>query len=214
MEKLIKDTEKIKKEFPAIHVLIIVLSLAVVFLAGSFIMEIIDTPQRDIDKLEFFIDLLFINLTVAGVFISVLSYSAYRFLHYKLEQKTESFFADKEDFLNAKSYSTISYSHFVNYEICPDQNNKKLYLDEAINMATSAYKRVRSLDQNKHINLQLTGDILNNLGYYLAERGAQDDKEMTLKYASFLEKNLALFPERGGNYWVDTIKHIKKKYKQ
>ncbi len=196
------------------HVLIIVLSLAVVFLAGFFVMEVMGAPQKDIDKLRFFIDLLLINLTVAGVFIGVLSYSAYRFLHYKLEQKTENFFADKENFLNAKSYSTISYSHFANYEICPDHDNKKLYLEEAINMATSAYKRVRTLDKKKHKNLQLTGDILNNLGYYLAERGNLEDKKMALKYVEFLEENLALFPERGGNYWVDTIKHIKKKYGQ
>ncbi len=209
MKKTIEGVGIIKKEYPLLHILMIILTIVVVFQTGCLAVKVFETPPSDISQVDFFIDLLTITLTVAAVLISVLSYSAYKLLAHKLEQKTDQFFEYKNNFIQAKSFSTISYLHFTNYEI----GGKNIgYLNQAINMATTAFKKVRMLDMDKHENLELMGDIVNNLGYYLAERGDSSDRELTLKYAEFLEENLALFPERGGDYWLDTIRYIKEKF--
>jgi hypothetical protein len=210
VRKTILGVEKIKTEYPILHILLILLTLAVVFLAGVCIVEVVGARNTDMEPLNVFIDLLYINLTVAAVLISVLSYCAYKFLGHQLEKKTEAFFADKESLLFGQSFSSISFAHFSHYETSKDGN----HLDLAINMASKAFARVKTLDMSKTENLKLYCDVINNLSYYYAEKGDINNRTVALKYADILESNLHLFPEKNPEIWVDTVRFIRRKYNE
>jgi len=206
MEKFFSETRHLKEKHPRVHLLIVVL---VICFSVSIGMLIRDVPHTSFGhSLSVFRDILAINLATAGLFISVLSYSAYRILSIRLEQKTADFFRNKEDFLFARLFSSISFTHYIEYELSKNFD----YLEVAILQAKKAHSFSRHLDSHDLDNLELQIDVLNNLCYYLASRGKKEDRDTALEYANVINKNIPLFPEKEDVLWLDTVTFARKVY--
>ena len=116
----------------------------------------------------------------------------------------------ENDFLNFSGslvFLNTGYSIWLIYE----DNKKSENLEMAINLTENAYSYIKELDEKKSAVKKIKCQIMNNLGYYLAERGNPEDKEIIMKYAEFIKDCILLYPDKKSDY-LDTYGFIIKKY--
>lgn len=116
----------------------------------------------------------------------------------------------ENDFLNFSGslvFLNTGYTIWLVYE----DNKKSENLEMAINLTENAYSYIKELDEKKPAVKKIKCQIMNNLGYYLAERGNIEDKEIIMKYAELIKDCILLYPDKKSNY-LDTYGFIIKKY--
>lgn len=196
----------VKQEHPWVSILLLISLLAVGFLTGYLARNV---PPLDEEKTySIFKDIFAVHMAIIALLVGVSGWGMYKFLEQYLQKKLALYFEQRCKFIGAKVLCSLSFTHHRQYNI----SNNKEDLEIAISLARDAFEKARELDKDELNNLKLTGEIFNNLGYYLAERGDEKDKLSALKYAEYLEKNLIQFPECGGNKWPQTIDFIRKKF--
>jgi hypothetical protein len=90
-----------------------------------------------------------------------------------------------------------------------EKNSKKL--EYAISITRQAYMNVQTLDEENKLYERLICETMNNLGYYLAERKLDSDREFANQCAEFIKKKFRNYPECSTN-WQDTCDFIKVRY--
>jgi hypothetical protein len=86
-------------------------------------------------------------------------------------------------------------------------------LEYAISFVKRAYEEYyeKIVDKDNWENEKLVCKIRNNLGYYLAERGRGEDKQLAIECSDYVNENLIKYPSFASDY-QDTIDFIKSKY--
>jgi len=172
-----------------------------------------------------FRDILIIFMTMLGLALTALGYGIYQSI---LKHAEKSMKKREEDFIvfsTALLFLNMGYFHWQHYEIdyeeeVKKENKQKAYaLQEenkqkpyalhhrnlAIDLTKEAYKIVLKLDVSERRNEELKCQIMNNLGWYLAE-GDKDNK-FSKRCAQYLKERIDKFPDRGEE-WQDTINNI------
>lgn len=218
MEK-IRDRPKgkvVRVVFVALYIILLI------FLIGSYI----TTEDSQIaDKYGIFKDILTIILAIAGVAIAALGYVIYLFMLEqaqtsldKWEKQVESRMKEWEkqvnssikkreeeflDYTTSMLFTNIGYIYWMNYGITRD----KKQLGDAIGITERAYERLRTLDEKEPRNEVLKCEVMNNLGYYLAERKKPEDREFARECAEFIKKRIGKYPKKRKS-WQHTYDHI------
>jgi hypothetical protein len=172
-----------------------------------------------------FRDILVINLTILCLAMTALGYEIYQRI---LKHAEKSMKEKEEEFLlysKALLFLNMGYFHWQHYEIdyekevkeenkqeayaLQEEHKKKAYALHhrklAIELTEDAYTLVLKLDENDQRNERLKCQIMNNLGWYLAE--GDEKKEFSKRCAQYLIKRIDKFPEKGEE-WQHTINKI------
>ncbi len=164
---------------------------------------------------ELFRDILTTILAIAGLAIAILGYGIYQYILENVSSRVEremkewknvvesrmKKLEDKGEFFsNALVSLNIGFTYWLTYK--KDTNQKQpLYI--AINRTEIAYKDVIMLDESEPENEKLKCQVINNLGYYLAERGDAADREFAIKCAEFIKGKIDKYPDERKE-WQDT----------
>lgn len=219
MEK-IRDIPKIKVVcvvFVALYIILLII------LIGSYLTK----DYQIADKYEILRDILTIILAVAGVGIAALGYVIYLFIleHAqtrldKWESQMDSRLKEWESQIDRKHkkkrkefllfsssmlFTNIGYSTWMIYET----TKKSEQLEYAIKITENAYSYVKKLDEKVPSYELLKCQILNNLCWYLVERGKEEDRELIKGYAEYIKERIQKYPEKGVE-WRDTYARVKR----
>ena len=224
-----KDNIKwLEKQIRGKPVYLILLYTFIITLMGLLVyMGLIITATYTIGEGEayaVFRDLLIIFLTILTLAMTALGYEIYLRILKHAESSIESSRKKREeDFIllsSALLYVDMEFFHWqhykIDYKIEEKEKNKqnKYALDHmkhAINFTERAYKKVLKLDVSNPKNERLKCQIMNNLGYYLADRGEEKDRDFSKKCAYYILKRIEKFPDMRKE-WQDTFDHIIEKY--
>jgi hypothetical protein len=169
---------------------------------------------------ELFRDILVIFLTILALAMTALGYGIYQSI---LKHAEKSMKEREEDFIllsTALLYVDMGFFHWqhykIDYKIEEKEKNKqnKYALDHmkyAIDFTERAYEKIIKLDISDPKNERLKCQIMNNLGYYLADRGEEKDRDFSKKCAYYILKRIENFPDKRKD-WQDTFDHIIEKY--
>jgi hypothetical protein len=188
--------------------IIIVFVLILGVFAGFFVNSIVATRIAAPQPYDIFKEVLYTTLTIITLLITVLGLLVYQTVRYRLLEETSLEAEEISSYLFAHIYTPISYLHWFNWRSTEDSRN----LDSAIEFAQKAFERYeRFIDEYDPKSILLVCFIRNNWGYFLAERGREEDRELALSSAEYLRENLYRFPERAVT-WRDTINFIESRY--
>ena len=174
---------------------------------------------------KLFRDILVIFLTILGLAMTALGYGIYQSI---LKHAEKSMKKREEDFIlfsTALLFLNMGFFHWQHYEIdyekeVKEENKQKAYaLQEenkqkpyalhhrklAIDLTEDAYTLVLKLDESERRNEQLKCQIMNNLGWYLAE--GDEDREFSKRCAQYLRERIDKFPDKRKE-WQHTINQI------
>jgi hypothetical protein len=210
-----------------LYILIIAL-IAILILVG---LQIIGGYEVS-EGYELFRDILTIILAVLGLSIAILGYLIYEFILHSAKGKVEKWEADfqgdiekvhkdfqdkiekvHKDFQDKvekehKDFSVYSTSMlYLNIgtsiwmEYVFEKKPKKL--EYAIDITRKAYMDIQTLDEENKLYERLKCETMNNLGYYLAERKHDSDREFANQCAEFIKKKIRDYPKSSTN-WQDT----------
>ena len=141
---------------------------------------------------ELFRDILVIFLTILALAMTALGYGIYQSILKYAEKSMEK---REENFMllsTALLYVDMGFFHWqhykIDYKIEEKEKNKqnKYALDHmkhAIDFTERAYEKILKLDVSDQRNERLKCQIMNNLGYYLADRGEEKDRDFSKKCA-------------------------------
>ena len=192
--------------------------LLLVLVIGSYIYTFIAPPYQIEDQYEVFKDLLTVILTIAGIAIGTVGYVIYRHVSERIESRMSKNAEVIESGMRKKSEASLdlgvaltlcltSYTFWQSYE-----NTKQyFYLEGAIALTETAYERMSYLDVREPKNESLMCEIMNNLGYYLAERKKGEDKEFAIVCANYIKDKMGKYPDQRGN-WKNTYDFIFRQY--
>jgi hypothetical protein len=200
--------------FSLIIVLIAILSLVGFHIIGEYEIS---------EGYELFRDILATILAIAGLAIAILGYGIYQFILENVSSRVEremkewknvvdsrlKKIEDKGEFFsNALVSLNIGFTYWLTYK----DTNQKQPLYTAIDLTEIAYNDVIRLDESEPENEKLKCQVMNNLGYYLAERGNPEDREFAIKCAEFIKEKIDKYPDKR-KLWQDTYDYIIKKYR-
>ena len=207
-----------------LYILIIAL-IAILILVG---LQIIGGYEVS-EGYELFRDILTIILAILGLSIAILGYLIYEFILHSAKGKVEKWKADfqgdiekvhkdfqdkvEKEHQDFSVYSTsmlylnIGTSIWMEYVF--EKNSKKL--EYAIDITRKAYMDIQTLDEENKLYERLKCETMNNLGYYLAERKHDSDREFANQCAEFIKKKIRDYPKSSTN-WQDTCDFIKVRY--
>ena len=163
---------------------------------------------------KLFRDILVIFLTILGLAMAALGYGIYESI---LKHAEKSMKKREEDFIHfstALLFLNMGFFHWQHYEIDyeveeKEEKKQKKYAVHhrtlAIELTQKAYKIVLKLDVSERRNEQLKCQIMNNLGWYLAE--GDEEREFSKRCAQYLIERIDKFPDKRKE-WQDTINHI------
>lgn len=204
---------------------IILLYILIIALIASFILIGLHMigGYKVSEGYELFRDVLTAILAITGLAIAILGYGIYQFIlenvSSRVEREMEEWknvvdskikkLEDKAEFFsNALVSLNIGFTYWLTYK----NTNQKQPLYIAIDLTEIAYKDVIRLDESEPENEKLKCQVMNNLGYYLAERGNPEDREFAIKCAEFIKGKIDKYPDKRKD-WQDTYDHIIKKYR-
>lgn len=220
-----KDNVKwLEKQIRGKPVYIILLYTFIITLIGLLVyMGLIITATYKIGEGEayaLFRDILVIFLTILTLAMGALGYEIYLRI---LKHVNDSMKEREEDFIlfsTALLFLNMGFFHWQHYEIDykieeKDEKKKNDYAEHhkklAIDLTERAYEKVLKLDVSERINEKLKCQIMNNLGYYLAERGEEKDRDFSKTCAYYIMKRIEKFPDKREE-WQGTFNEIIKKY--
>lgn len=186
-------------------------SVAIAVLGYGIYQFILEKAQRSLDNWEREIEAS-TNKKVSQLVSSLDEWES-RFKS-DIEKWKNRFESDAEkrenDFLNFSGslvFLNTGYSIWLVY----DDNKKSENLEMAINLTENASSYIKELDEKKSAVKKIKCQIMNNLGYYLAERGNLEDEEIIMKYAESIKDCALLYPDKKSAY-LETYRFIIKKY--
>lgn len=193
-----------------------VIILLLIALIGYHIYDFMGRPYQ-IEEIEeryqLFIDLLAIILTISGIAIAALGYGVYRYISERLVKSIDDKLDNREKELIAYStglvFLNLGFSSWLNYKDTRDKSQ----LETAIRLTELAYNDAKRLDETEQKYELLKCQIMNNLGYYLATRRLEGDREFAKKCGNFILGRLDKYPEKRVK-WQDTYDYILEKYVQ
>ena len=202
-----------------VYILIIAL-IAVLIFVGFHIIGGYEVSEG----YELFRDLLVIFLTILALAMTALGYGIYQSILKHAESSIESSMKKREEnfilLSTALLYVDMGFFHWqhykIDYKIEEKEKNKqnKYALDHmkhAIDFTERAYEKILKLDVSDKRSERLKCQIMNNLGYYLADRGEEKDRDFSKKCAYYILKRIEKFPAMRKE-WQDTFDHIIDKY--
>jgi hypothetical protein len=198
-------------------------------LIGYYMYGFIKRPYEIEDQYHLFLDLLVIILAIASVAIAVLGYGIYQHIleqaQRRLDNRESLFKSDMEkwkndfesdakkkenDFLNFSGgfvFLNTGYSSWLMHEDKKKGENLKM----AINLTEIAYSYIKEADEKKPSVKKIKCQIMNNLGYYLAERRNPEDEEIIKIYAKYIKDCILLYDDTKSEY-LKTYGFIIKQY--
>ena len=220
-----KDNVKfLERQIRGKPVYIILLYTFIITLIGLLVcMGLIITAKYEIGEggaYELFRDILVIFLAILTLAMTALGYGIY---HSILKHAEKSMKKREEDFIllsTALLYVDMGFFHWQHYEIdykieIKEENKQNNYaihhMNNAIKFTERAYEKVLKLDVNDQRIERLKCQIMNNLGWYLADRGEEKDRDFSKKCAYYIMKRIEKFPDMRKD-WQDTFDHIIEKY--
>ena len=220
-----KDNVKLlERQIRGKPIYIILLYTFIITLIGLLVyMGLIITATYKIGvgkEYELFRDILTIILAVSGLSIAIVGYGIY---HSILKYAEKSMKKREEDFIllsTALLYVDMGFFHWQHYEIdykieAKEENKQNEYAvhhkNNAINLTERAYKKVLKLDVSDQRNERLKCQIMNNLGWYLADGGEEKDRDFSKKCAYYIMKRIENFPDKR-EQWQETFDRIIEKY--
>ena len=196
-----------------LYILIIVL-IAILMLVGFHIIGKYEISEG----YALFRDILAVVLSISGIAIAALGYA----LYLGILKHAESIMKEKEEdfisFSTALLFLNMGFFHWQHYETDykieeKEENKQKAYAlhhrELAIELTEDAYKKVQLLNISDPRNEKMKCQIMNNLGYYLAE--GDEDEEFSKRCAQYLIKRIDNFPDKRKE-WQHTVNYIIKKY--
>jgi hypothetical protein len=193
------------------HYILIISLIAILIHVGYNIMGKYEIS----DGYELFRDILTIILTILGLAIAALGYGIYQFILHSVERKSEKWAIEFQDKMDIRYKSFLLYttslidlnsghSFWLEYEAKKDST----LLNHAILLTKNAYSHVQKLDTHKKRHELLKCQILNNLTYYLAERGKEGDIDLAEQYTKFFMGRIQKYPMLASN-WKNTDTFIR-----
>jgi hypothetical protein len=162
----------------------------------------------DTEGYELFRDILIIFLTILALAMTALGYEIYQRI---LKHAEKSMKEKEEDFISfstALLFLNMGFFHWQHYEIDykieeKEENKQNAYALHHRQLAIELTENPR--------NEKLKCQIMNNLGYYLAE--SDEDEEFSKRCAQYLIKTIDNFPDKiKRKEWQQTIAYIIEKY--
>jgi hypothetical protein len=199
-----KPKEKLNKVLLAF--LFIVASAAIGVVIGVMFIPLSAGASNDYD---IFKDVLATSLAILSLVMAIAGALLYMHIKNRLQIIAHSETEERGNKIAASLYNAMSYSFWLNYKT----TNDSTYLEYAINFVKRGYEEYyeKIVDKDNWENEKLLCKIRNNLGYYLAERGKEGDKEFVIECADYINENLVKYPSYAAEY-QDTIDFIRKKY--
>ena len=191
----------------------------VLFITGMLMFNYIGVGSLELsDRYNVFRDVLAITFAVTGILIAVLGLGAYNLLRLVLYRKIQSEIHDSYIRTTANNLTSLSYNQWDHYK----NTGTEFMLEQAIETVKNAHQFVRGMDMKKRQNEEVESRILNNWGYFLAEKAkaieektwegtplTEEDKVIANSFADRLESRLYRFPELAEEY-AETIGFIRK----
>jgi len=165
---------------------------------------------------QIFIDLFITIITISGIAIAAIGYSIYLRISESMKEREEDFIL----YSTALLYTNMGFFHWQHYDIDykieeKDENKQNEYAlyhrKFAIDRTERAYEMVQMLDVSERRNEKLKCQIMNNLGYYLATRKEEEDREFSKRCAYYIMKRIEKFPDKR-KQWQNTSDYIIEKY--
>jgi hypothetical protein len=223
------NVKLLERQIKGKPVYIILLYTFIITLIGLLVyMGLIITATYKIGvgkEYELFRDFLFIFLMIFALAIG-LGYEVYLRI---IKHVNESMKKREEDFIllsTALLYVDMGFFHWQHYHIDYkkegikekegiEENKQNEYAvhhkNNAIDLTERAYKKVLKLDLSDQRNERLKCQIMNNLGWYLAEGGEDEDRDFSKKCAYYIMKRIENFPDKRKD-WQETFDYIIEKY--
>lgn len=172
------------------------------------------------DKYVFFRDILIINLSIMAIFFAAIVVWIHIFITERVENHVEnrvgsqSIRRDKVilNYTIGASQLNNGFSFWQLYQATQKEHLDiaKNYLNIAIQVTEYANYHFKGLDEKKYEYKLAKCQTMNNLGYYLAERGKPEDIQYAITCAEFILKRIESFPEHRAS-WMRTCEYIKSK---
>lgn len=199
-----------------ISVATILFVILLLVLISSHIYTFLTPPYQIAEQYEVFKDLLAIILAIIGVAVGVMGYGIYRYVSERVEgkamEKVGRAAGDSMDWSCAFALCETGYTFWRLYK----RTNKDFYLKEAIVLTEMAYKHASSLDERDPKYEKMMCDIMNNIGYYYAERariekGRIEDREFARDCARYIRDKILKYPDQRA-IWQETYDFIFEQY--
>jgi hypothetical protein len=170
-------------------------------------------PYQIGEQYTIFMNIISFILAIAGV--AAVVYGIYRYISARvvshIESSVESIMKKKEkeivNYGSGNLFLNLGHNTWVTYETTKERR----HLEMAVSLTEKAYSIVSKLDERETRNELLKCHIMNNLGYYLAERGEPEDREFARDCAQFIRDKIQKHPDKR-KIWQDTYNYIFTKY--
>ena len=182
-------------------------------LIGIFVGYCVLVPTSGVPeqfKYDVLKDTLIIVLAILAVGIGVIGYTIYIILSDKLKQDAAKSARVEALKISIRLFIVSGYTCWEHYETTKSSS----YLEMAIELTQRALETYVSLSKEGEKIDEIDREyylIENNLAYYYAEKGNEDDKETAIKYAKDIYEQTDKFPKDKEN-WLDTYHFVKEKY--
>lgn len=165
------------------------------------------------ERYEIFKELFTFILAITGVV--AVGYGIYRYISKRfvshIESSVESSLKKEEkeivNYGSGSLFLNLGYNTWQTYKVTRESE----HLETAVFLTEKAYSIVSELDERETRNELLKCEIMNNLGYYLAERGRGEDREFARDCAQFIRNKIQKYPDKRAS-WQDTYDYILLKY--
>ena len=145
---------------------------------------------------------IFLVSALGGFMITEIIFSLAKAGKIRVEKKTSW-----EISSSAYTLLNLGYSSWLSY----NETKQSRQLTTAISFTEMAYSYASELDERESRNELLKCVIMNNLGYYLAEREREEDREFARECAEFIRNRIQKYPFKRAQ-WQDTYDYIILKY--
>ena len=162
---------------------------------------------------RYLMDILSSILVIAGV--AAVVYGICRYISARvvshIESSVESILKKRENEIikygSGSLFLNLGYNTWVTFK----DTGETAHMETAISLTEHAYSIVSELDERETRNELLKCEIMNNLGYYLAERGKPEDREFARDCAQYIRDKIQKHPKRR-TLWQHTYDFIFTKY--
>lgn len=166
------------------------------------------------DKYAFFRDILLINLSIMAIIFGAIAVWIHVFISERVENRIEKSVGNQSESRDKNYFKyTLGTAQLNNGYIfwqLYKTTKEKQFLNSAIQLTEEANFLFKGLDEKVYAYKLAKCQIMNNLGYYLAEKGNPKDIQYAITCGEFILKRLESFPEKRAS-WMDTYEYIKSK---
>jgi hypothetical protein len=146
---------------------------------------------------------------IAAIFVTVYAELVYVILSRKIKKVARLEVEKEKNRMGANMLVDMGFTYWGNYQI---SGNSK-YLNDAIRITEAAYSNYGiHLDESDLKNELLVCQIKNNLAWYYAERGKEDDGAKARQYADDILDKSPKFETLRREEMIDTYKYVQKKF--